>query len=189
MRLKSSWIVTKRDDISNIWSNGKATLMQKTPGNLEETYTMPKKKWKTSTNNTLTNRNPLLLIEGSLSHQTEQSSTPSDQCSNSQCHHGDHDLKGGVMLRSHTLSAQTSAHPFRLSLLPLPTFTLSYLSIYFYSYIFLSSRSFPISPYVTLSLHFILDHSASDNLSRGHSIQIVYPSSIPILSSLPSIPL
>ena len=76
-----------------------------------------------------------------------------------------------------------------LSFLPLLTITLSYLSIYFCSYIFLSSRSSPISPYVTLSLHFILDHSASDNLSRRHAIRIAYPSSIPTLSSLPTTPL
>ena len=53
-----------------------------------------------------------------------------------------------------------------LSFLPLPTVTLSYLSIYFYSYIFLSFRPSPTSPYITLSLHFTLDHSASDNLSE-----------------------
>ena len=51
-----------------------------------------------------------------------------------------------------------------LSFLPLPTVTLSYLSIYFYSYIFLSFQSSPTSPYITLSLHFTSDHSASDNL-------------------------
>ena len=61
-RLKPSLIVAKRDDILSIWSNGKATLMQKTPGNHVEPYTMPKKKWKTFTSNTLTNQNPLLLI-------------------------------------------------------------------------------------------------------------------------------
>ena len=76
-----------------------------------------------------------------------------------------------------------------LLFLPLPTITLSYLSIYFCSYIFLSSRSSPMSPYITLSLHFTSDHSASDNLSRGRSIQIAYPSSVPTLSSLPFIPL
>ena len=56
---------------------------------------MLKKKWKTSTNNTQPNRNPLLQIEESLSLQIAQSSTPLNRCLNSQHHHGDHDLKGG----------------------------------------------------------------------------------------------
>ena len=55
MKLKPSSTVAKRDDISSIWSNGKVTLMWKTPGNHVETYAMLKKKWKTFTNNTQTN--------------------------------------------------------------------------------------------------------------------------------------
>ena len=101
----------------------------------------------------------------------------------SQSHYACYDFNTLALKQAPTLSDIT------LSLLPSPTITLSYLPVYFYPYIGLSSRPSPISPYVTLSLHFITDHSASDNLSRGHSIQIVYPSSIPILSSLLSIPL
>ena len=48
-KLKPSLIVAKRDNILNIWSNGKATLMQKTHGNHVEMYIMPKKKWKPAT--------------------------------------------------------------------------------------------------------------------------------------------
>ena len=185
MRLKPSWIVAKRDDISSIWSNGKATLTQKTPGNHEEMYAMPKKKWKTSTNNILTNRNPLLLIEESLSLQTVQSLTLSDQCSNSQRHHGDHDLKGGVMLQFQHFKRPDKRAPFPIS--PYPSYP-SLQSLYL-TYLFLHCPIIPTLSNITLSLHFISDHSASDNLSRGHSIQIVYPSSVPTLPSLPSIPL
>ena len=95
MKLKPSSTVAKEDNISSIWSNGKATPMQKTPGNHVEMYTMLKKKWKTFTNNTQTNPNPLLLTEESLFHQTAQSLTLSNPCLNSRHHHGDHDLKGG----------------------------------------------------------------------------------------------
>ena len=81
-KLKPSLTVTKRDNILSIWSNGKANLMWKTHGNHGETYDMLKKKWKTSTKNIQTNRNPLLLIEESSSLQIAQSSTPLNQCSN-----------------------------------------------------------------------------------------------------------
>ena len=111
-KLKPLSTVAKRDNISSIWSNGKATLMQKTHGNHREMYNMLKKKWKTSTKNIQTNQNPLLLIEESSSVQIAQSLTPLNQCSNSQHHHGDHDLKEGVMLRFQSFSAQTSAYPF-----------------------------------------------------------------------------
>ena len=79
-RLKPSWIVAKRDDISSIWSNGKVTLIWKTPGNHVETYAMPKKKWKTFTNNTQTNWNPLPLTEESLFLQTAQFLIPLNPC-------------------------------------------------------------------------------------------------------------
>ena len=55
---------------------------------------------------------PFLLIEESSSLQTAQSSTPLNQCSNSWHRHGDHDLKGGVMLQFQSFSTQTSTYPF-----------------------------------------------------------------------------
>ena len=147
-RSKQSSIVAKRDAISSTWSNGKATLMQKTPGNHAEMYAMPKKKWKTFTNNILTNRNPLLLIEESSSLPTAQSSTLSNQCSNSPRHHGDHDLKRGVMLRFQHFSTQTSV-PFRYHpTLPTPPNNHPILPIYLF--LFLHLPIIPIFSYITL---------------------------------------
>ena len=151
MRSKPSLIVAKRDDISSIWSNGKATLMQKTLGNHVEMYTMLKKKGKTFTNNILTNQNPLLLIEESLSLQTTQSSTLSNQCSNSQHHHGDHDLKGGGNVTISKALAPKQAPTLSDITLSFRPFPISTLSFHLISNITLSFRLFPISPYHSTS--------------------------------------
>ena len=155
-RLKPSLTVTKKDNILSIWSNGKVTLMRKTPGNHVEMYDMPKKKWKTSTKNIQPNRNPLLQIEESLSLPIAQSLTPLNQCLNSRCHHGDHDLKEGGNVTISSFSTQTSAYPFQYHPIA-PTLPNNH-------------PIFPIFSFhscITLMLHFIPDLSASDNLSRG----------------------
>ena len=86
---------------------------------------------------------------GNVCHAEEEV----NQCSNSQRHHGDHDLKGRVMLWFQSFSTQTSAYPFQYHPIS-PTLSDNHPIFSFHSYI-------------TLSLHFISDLSASDSLSRG----------------------
>ena len=99
------------------------------------------KKWKTSTNNIQTNRNPLLLIKELLFLPIAQFSTLLNWCSNSQHHHGDHDLKGGVVLQFKAFSTKTSAkRPEYWTSTPYLFISLSYLS--FHSLIPYRSTSF-----------------------------------------------